>query len=150
MTFSAELYQENIGKNEPLPKRARAYFQQRFQQQVFARLAKAFSHRAEEFGISKSCLAALVDKDKAQINRVLAHPTNLTLDTLSEILFALNYEPNVLIEDLSAPAMHNYCHPAYINRQGLEIHSMQFETEPPQPSRIRITANTDWHLEPAQ
>lgn len=150
MTFSAEQYQENIGKNEPLPKRTRAYFQQRFQQQVFARLAKAFSHRAEEFGVSKSCLATLVDKDKAQINRVLAHPTNLTLDTLSELLFALNYEPNLLIEDLSIPATHNYCHPAYINQKGLEIHNMQFDVEPSQKSRIRITGNTDWQLELTQ
>ena len=147
MTFSVEQYQENIGKNEPLPKRTRAYFQQRFQQQVFARIAKAFSHRAEEFGVSKSGLATLVDKDKAQINRILAHPTNLTLDTLSEIMFALNYEPTLLTEDLSAPAMHNYCHPAYIDQQGVEIHSMKIEAAPSQPSRFRIAGNTEWQVE---
>jgi antitoxin component HigA of HigAB toxin-antitoxin module len=113
MTFSAEQYQERIGKNETVPKRIRSYYQQRFQQQVFARLALAFAERADEFNLTKSSLAALMGKDKSQINRILSHPTNMTLDTLSEISLALNCEPTVLLDDLDIVPRHNYCHPAY-------------------------------------
>lgn len=115
MTFSAAQYRVNIGKNEAIPKRLRSYYQQRFQQKVFARLAKAYAERAEEFDITKSGVAALVDKDKAQINRLLSHPTNMTVDTLSELALALNFEPSLFLEDLSIAPGHNYSHPAYEN-----------------------------------
>lgn len=148
MTFSAEQYRGNIGKNEPLAKRTRTYFQQRFQQQVFARLAVAFAERADEFKITKSAVAALVDKDKGQINRILSHPSNLTLDTLSEIALALNFEPVVSFEDLSIPAMHNYCHPAYWN--GENDFRAQFQMDQPTPPKVRVTSNPIWHLEGAE
>ena len=146
MTFSAEQYRENIGKNEPLPKRTRSYFQQRFQQQVFARLAKAFADRAEEFEITKSGIATLLDKDKAQINRILSHPTNLTLDTIGELAFALNYEPVLSLEDLSAPAMHNFCHPAYEDQTLDSIARFNFESAQP-PTKLRVAQNAGWILE---
>lgn len=113
MTSLAVPYRENIGKNEPISKRTRSYYQQRFQQQVFARIAKAFAERADEFKLTKSAVATLIDKDKGQVNRLLSHPTNLTLDTLSEIALALNYEPTVFLDDLDVPPRHNFCHPAY-------------------------------------
>lgn len=113
MTSSQAEYRERIGKNEALPKRLRSYYQQRFQQQVFARIAKAFAERAETLDIKKSTIAALLDKDPGQVNRLLSHPTNLTLDTLSDIALALNFEPNVVLEDLEIDPRHNYCHPSY-------------------------------------
>lgn len=113
MTSSREQYQERIGKNEPIPVRLRAYYKQRFQQKAFARLAKAFADCAEEFGLTKSGVASLVDRDKAQINRLLAHPSNMTFDTYSELALALNFEPTIILEDLSEEARHNYRHPAY-------------------------------------
>lgn len=113
MTFSQEQYRENIGRSEPIPARIRAYFKERFQQKAFARLAKAFSERAEETGVTKSGIAILVGRDKAQINRLLAHPSNMTLDTYAELALALNFEPTILLEDLGEDARHNYEHPAY-------------------------------------
>ena len=147
MTFSAEQFQENIGKNEPLPMRTRSYFKQRLQQQVFARVAKAFAERAEEFQLTKSGLASLLDKDKAQINRVLAHPTNMTLDTLAEIALALNFEPTFVLEDLAIPANHNYCHEAY-TKVDLNV-SARFAVDSPRPDRekVRIAPTSVWQLE---
>lgn len=116
MTFSLAQYQENIGRNEPLPTRIRAYYKQRFQQKTFAKLAKAFAERAEEFGVTKSCIAAMIDRDKAQVNRLLAHPSNMTLDTFSELALALNYEPTIILEDLSEETRHNWCHSIYNNK----------------------------------
>lgn len=113
MTFSQAQFQENIGKNEPLPLRVRSYFKQRFQQKAFARLAKAFAERAEQSGLTKSGFALLIDRDKAQVNRLLAHPTNMTLDTFAELCLALNYEPTIALEDLSEAPRHNFCHSSY-------------------------------------
>jgi len=113
MTFSQEQYQESIGRSETIPTRLRAYYKQRFQQKAFSRLAKAFAERAEEFGLTKSGIAVLVGRDKAQINRLFAHPSNMTLDTYSELALALNFEPTIVLEDLSEDARHNYSHPAY-------------------------------------
>lgn len=142
MTFSAVQYRENIGKSEPLSKRSRTYFQQRFQQHVFARLAKAFATRAEEFGVTKSGIACLIDKDKAQVNRLLSHPTNLTLDTLCELALALNYEPTLFLEDLSIPANHNFCHPAYYGQGAI----VEFQPPSPPLRKVSVASNTEWRL----
>jgi hypothetical protein len=146
MTFSAAQYQENIGKSEAIPKRTRSYFQQRFQQQVFARLASAFAARAEEFSVTKSGIACLIDKDKAQVNRLLSHPTNLTLDTLSELALALNYEPTVFLEDLSVPANHNLCHPAYAGIESALDMRVEFLSAMPTAAKIRVSPKPDWEL----
>lgn len=113
MTSSREQYQERIGKSDPIPIRLRAYYKQRFQQKAFAQLAKVFADRAEEFGLTKSGLADLIDRDKAQINRLMAHPSNMTFDTYSELALALNFEPIIRLEDLNEEARHNYSHPAF-------------------------------------
>lgn len=113
MSFSQEQYRENIGKSEPLPVKLRAYCKQRFQQQAFAKLAKAFADRADEFGITKSGIAGLLGRDKAQVNRLLAHPSNMTFDTYAELALALNLEPRVILEDLCEDAKHNFQHEAY-------------------------------------
>ncbi len=146
MTFSPEQYQDNIGKNEALPKRTRAYFQQRFQQQVFARLAKAFAERAEALGITKSVVATLAGKDKSQVNRILSHPSNLTLDTLSELALALNFEPVICFEDLSMPVLHNYTHKDYLDTDGSWAH---VDFDKPTPPKVRMTPSPNWHLEGA-
>lgn len=124
MTSSQEQYRESIGRSEPIPVRLRAYYKQRFQQKAFARLAKAFAERAEEFDLTKSGIAVLVDRDKAQINRLFAHPSNMTLDTYSELALALNFEPTLLLEDLNEDPRHNYSHPAYSQRDKV-VDSMQ-------------------------
>lgn len=113
MTFSRAQYLENTGKNEALPRRLRSYFAQRFQQKAFSRLAKAFAQRAEETGLTQSGLAMMIARDKGQVNRLLSNPTNMTLDTYAELCLALNYEPSIMLEDLSEPARHNFSHPAY-------------------------------------
>lgn len=144
MTFSAAQYRDSIGKNEPLPKRTRSYFQHRFQQQVFARLASAFAARAADFGVTKSGVANLIGKDKAQVNRLLSNPTNLTLDTLSDLALALNFEPSVFLEDLAVPANHNFSHPAYDGWETAPDMRVEFRQPTPSPARIRVTERPDW------
>lgn len=113
MISSQEQYRDIIGRSEPISVRLRAYYKQRFQQKAFARLAKAFAERAEEFGITKSGIANLIDRDKAQINRLFSQPSNMTFDTYSELALALNFEPTITLEDLGEDARHNYSHAAF-------------------------------------
>lgn len=113
MTFSREQYQAAIGGNDDIPVRLRSYFKQRFQQKAFARLAKAYAQRADETGLTKSRLASLLGRDKSQINRLLAHPSNMTMDVYSELALALNFEPELSLCDLSEDPRHNFVHQAY-------------------------------------
>jgi antitoxin component HigA of HigAB toxin-antitoxin module len=130
MTSSQEQYRERIGKNDPIPVRLKAYHKQRFQQKAFARLAKAFAERAEEFGLTKSGVSALIGRDKAQINRLLAHPSNMTFDTYSELALALNFEPTILLEDLNEEARHNYSHEAFLGYDNGLGQSFNWSTGP--------------------
>lgn len=147
MTFSAEQYRENIGRNEELPKRTRSYFQQRFQQQVFARIAKAFALRAEEFDLTKSNVATLIGKDKAQLNRLLSHPTNMTIDTISEIAFALNFEPEIILQDLSENPRHNFSHPAYDGFEEVLSPCFIYEESEYNSSNFRMSPKDEWEVE---
>jgi hypothetical protein len=68
------------------------YFRQRFRNRVFNRLAAFFAKEAEERGITKKVIAARLGKDPSQITRWLSGPANLTMDSISDILFAMEAE----------------------------------------------------------
>jgi transcriptional regulator with XRE-family HTH domain len=69
------------------------YFRQRFRNRVYNRMAAFFAREAEERGITKKVIAERLGKDPAQITRWLSGPANLTMDTLSDLLFAMEAEP---------------------------------------------------------
>ena len=69
------------------------YYRQRFKNRVFNRLAAFFAQEAEHRGITKKVISDRLGKDPAQITRWLSEPANLTLDTLSDLLFAMEAEP---------------------------------------------------------
>jgi transcriptional regulator with XRE-family HTH domain len=128
MTFFQEPYQDSIGKNEPISTRDKSYQSQRFRQQVFGRIAKAFAERASQHGLTKARVAALLGKDKAQLNRTLAFPTNLTIDTISEIALALNFEPRIVFDRLEDDPRHNYSHFCYNLSDNENVHNFQIKT----------------------
>lgn len=68
------------------------YFRQRFKNRTFNRLVAFFAKEAEERGITKKVIADRLGKDPAQITRWLSAPNNLTLDTISDLLFAMEAE----------------------------------------------------------
>jgi DNA-binding phage protein len=81
----------DISKKE-LKRRDRAYYRRRQQNRVFAALAELFAEEAEKGAISKKELAEILGKDPAQITRWLSAPSNLELDTISDILLAMGAE----------------------------------------------------------
>ncbi len=102
---------ENTSKINLISRRDRAYYRRRQQNRVFEAIVKLFAEEAERGAISKKKLAEMLEKDPAQITRWLSAPTNLELDTISDILLAMGAEMDfqpVLFRDRAKP---NYIHP---------------------------------------
>ncbi len=59
---------------------------------VFSELLAYYAKIAEENGIRKSDIATRLGKQPSQITRWFAEPVNLTLDTISDLLLAMNAE----------------------------------------------------------
>ena len=102
----------NTTDNKAVSARDLYYYRRRFKNRTFARLASFFAQQAELTGITKKDIAERLNKDPAQITRWLAGPSNLTLDTLSDLLLAMEAEadppPIVKFVDRAQP---NYVHP---------------------------------------
>ncbi len=83
---------DNTTKAAPKSKRDIAYYRQRFKNRVFEELLRFFVQEAERTGVTKRDLAIALDKDPAVISRIFKEPGNLTLETISDILLALDAE----------------------------------------------------------
>ena len=59
---------------------------------VFSELLAHFAYQAETNGLTRRSLAKRLNKDPAQISRWLSEPTNLCLDTISDLLVAMGGE----------------------------------------------------------
>jgi len=113
---------ENISKNEPKRQRDIFYYRQRFKNRVFARIISFFAEEAERTGISKKDIAQKLKRDPAQITRWLSSPSNLTLETISDILLALDSEPEPLkIVRFQDRAKRNYFHPLIAKAIGVQL-----------------------------
>lgn len=124
MTFSQEPYQSAISKSEKISTYEMSYYQQRLKHNIFSRLISTFAERAERNGLSKAKMATLTGKDPAVINRLLSIPSNLTLDTLSDLSLAMGCEPEISLEYFEEARRYNYIHPwmeSFVRKPQLEI-----------------------------
>lgn len=87
------------------------YFQQRNKNRVFEKIVSFFAEEAEQRGVTKKQIAQRLDRDPAQISRWLSAPNNLTLDSISDLLLALDAEMDYEIARFSERAPSNYTHP---------------------------------------
>jgi transcriptional regulator with XRE-family HTH domain len=97
------------------------YFRQRFRNRVFGRLAAFFAEEAERSGVTRKDIASRLGRDPSQITRWLSQPSNLTIETISDLLLALDAEPEppeiVRFSERVAP---NYAHPLIARVMGVE------------------------------
>lgn len=99
-------------KNEPKPIRDFAYYQQRFRNRVFMKFVSFVTEQAQSQHLSQKDIAARARKDPATLSRMLHNPSNLTLDTISDVLLALDAEaepPEIVMFRDRRPA--NFIHP---------------------------------------
>ena len=103
---------ENTSKTERLPRRDVYYFRRRFVNRVYSELVAFFAKEAEQSGATKSKIAKRLGCDPAQITRWLKHPSNLELETISDLLLALDAEaePPQIVK-FSERKKANYAHP---------------------------------------
>ena len=98
------------GAVEPICDREIFYQRERTRNRLFSDLVLFFQLRAEETGINKKVIAEKLRKDPSQITRWLSQPSNLTLDTLSDLLLSLDAEMDCKFVKFSDRAIPNFAH----------------------------------------
>src|SRR5215472_6594597 len=89
-TFQTHLMSElSAGHDGPeIPESKRVYFQERFRGRFFDFLIGLFI-REQRNGLNKAKLARRIGKPPEVINRWLGAPSNLTLDSVSDLLLGI-------------------------------------------------------------
>lgn len=109
--LSPGLSMENTS-NRMHSRRGIFYYRKRLKNRIFSQLAAFFAKEAERNNITKKEIASRLDRDPAQITRWLSAPSNLTLETLSDLLYAMDAEAEppkfVRFADRAKP---NFAHP---------------------------------------
>jgi transcriptional regulator with XRE-family HTH domain len=95
----------------PIPDREIFYQRERQRNRVFEALVGFYANRAEKSGISQRDIAKKLKRDPAQISRWLSQPSNLTLDTVTDLLLALDAELDVTVHLFADRPKTNYVHP---------------------------------------
>jgi hypothetical protein len=89
-TFQMQLLNEiQAGHDGPtIPESKRVYFQQRLRDRFFDFIIGSFI-REQASGLTKAKLARRIGKSPEIVNRWLAAPNNLTLDSISDLLLGI-------------------------------------------------------------
>ncbi len=92
-TFQKQLLKEIAAGHDgpPLPESKRVYFQERFRGRFFDFLIGRFND-AQRSGLTQARLARRIGKSPEVINRWLGAPSNLTLDSISDLLLGISAE----------------------------------------------------------
>jgi hypothetical protein len=88
------------------------YYRHRLKNRIFEAIWEEFVKQSDELGLTKKDIADRLDKDPSQITRWLSGPSNLTTEVMSDILLAMDSEPDILISSLMKRPIPNYIHPA--------------------------------------
>lgn len=139
----------SIFVNEPKKTRDISYYRQRYKNRVFGALISFFASEAERVGLTKGDIATRLGKDPAQITRMLSNPSNMTLDSVSDLLLAMEAEAEppaiVRFADRVEP---NYAHPLVAKALGVNVPRVrivprvQIETSVTEDAGIKIFAAT--------
>jgi hypothetical protein len=111
MTISVKplsFYAENC---EPLSSSDKAYFRARLRRKVHGMILKRFGEMSENDVSLRAMLADRLGIHRSQVTRWLASPSNLTLDTLSDLMLGMNKEVEVSAVRVGDGIRSNYSHP---------------------------------------
>jgi len=133
----------NTSGTDALPARDLAYFSQRFRHRVFAVLVSRFAALAEQGMISKTALARKIGKDQGQVTRLLAMPSNMTIDTVSELALALGCEADIVLHGLDERNTDNFVHPLMDDHRSTAIDSARRASSGSSMPIIHTTLITD-------
>jgi transcriptional regulator with XRE-family HTH domain len=93
MTTSGQMqFLSEILEWKPVPQDTLVYFRERLRHRLHATILDAFARRAEERGLKQSDLAKRIHRKRAQIARWLSTQSNLTLDSISDLMVGLGMD----------------------------------------------------------
>jgi len=90
------MFSKAVGK-EPISAGRLGYFRARLQNRLHEIVFEEFVRQEKAFGLTRRALAARIGKKAEQITRWLGAPGNWTLDTVSDLLLAMNAEPTFAV-----------------------------------------------------
>ena len=90
--FLEQSMTDSITKPRRLTDREIFYFRQRQKNRIYQAIIRYFAQQAEARGLTKSDIAFTLGKNRSQITRWFAGPGNLEIDTISDLLLAMNAE----------------------------------------------------------
>lgn len=103
---------ENTSKElKAIPRRDRAYYRRRNQNKIHLALASFFAEEAAAGRITKKKLAALIEKNPAQITRWLTEASNYEADTISDLLLAMGAEMDHRVVRFGDQGKADFTHP---------------------------------------
>src|SRR5438067_2202923 len=88
---------ENTSKLPKVSDRDIFYYRQRSKNRLFEVLTSFFAQEAERRGVSKKDIAECLHRDPASITRWLTSPSNLTVETTSDLLLSLGAEIDYVV-----------------------------------------------------
>ena len=113
-TLLSDSFSPENGDKE-IPSAVRAYFGQRLRGRIYQLVLESFL-RAEKRGLTKARLARRIGKTPDVVNRWLGSPSNLQIDTLSDLMLGIAAE-EVHLTSASpfGQSPHNYSHFAVLS-----------------------------------
>lgn len=120
---------------ETVPESEIYYSRQRHKNRVFAAIVDYLASDAKHRRYSRRDIAEAIGKDPAQITRWLSHPSNLTIETISDILTAVGAELETRIVPIKG-ARPNYIHPLLAQIERRQGGSVALQNQVLTPSEL--------------
>jgi hypothetical protein len=89
----------------------KAYFQRRQKNRAYEAVFKRFTQLAGDDELTRAQIARRLKKRPEQITRLLSGPGNWELDTISDLLLAMDAELDFRVAPLDERPTPNYAHP---------------------------------------
>jgi transcriptional regulator with XRE-family HTH domain len=140
MSISQKSILSEIEQGKPISARTRAYYRRRLQNRIHRLILAAFREQQKQTGLNQKQLAERIDKHTSKINRWLGIPSNLTLETISDLLLGLGVD----LDDPSVTPIADLVHEANQKvtneniRFGIALNSLNNE------SKNNLNRNPPW------
>lgn len=132
--FLSELAAGHDGPEIPAAKRA--FFQERLRGRVFEFILNAFLKETKN-GLNKAKLGRRIGKRPEVINRWLGSPSNLELDTISDLLLGIGaLEPNISASSYLGRGPTNYSHLRALLTQQDDDQAADYQPPRPDPKKL--------------
>lgn len=95
----------------PLTEADKAYFRARTRRQIHGEVLDRFEDLRELGMLNRSALARRLGVDRSYVTRLLASPSNWTIDTLSDLLLAMACQASLRADAICTGQSGNYSHP---------------------------------------